>query len=126
VTAPLAVTGNIGALISFSVTASDPDGDAIASLTAAPLPSGATFTPGAGNTSGAFSWTPGSTQAGDHAVIFTASNSQSGSATTHIQVNANRPPDLTVPASIFGAEGVSMSVPISATDPDGDHVTLGA
>jgi hypothetical protein len=128
VTAPAVITGTVGVPISFSVTASDPDGDAIASLTAAPLPAGATFTPNAGNTSGAFEWTPGVSQVGDHIVTFTAANDRSGNATTRIEVadTSNRPPVLTVPASIFGAEGVSMSVAIAATDPDGDHVTLGA
>jgi PKD repeat protein len=127
VTAPATVTANVGALLSFSVTASDPDGDAIASLTAAPLPAGATFTASGAMTSGGFDWTPSSQQVGGHAVIFTASNGLSGSATTNIQVSfLNRPPVLTVPASVFGAEGVFISLTITASDPDGDRVMLGA
>ena len=41
-----------GAALSFVVTASDPDGQAIASLTASPQPPGSSFTPNATNTSG--------------------------------------------------------------------------
>jgi PKD repeat protein len=127
VTAPATVTGNVGVLISFSVTVLDPDGDAILSLTAAPLPAGAAFTSNGAKTSGTFNWTPGPLQVGGHAVTFTASNGLTGSATTSIEVNgANSPPVLTVPASVFGAEGVFISLQIAATDPDGDHVTLGA
>jgi hypothetical protein len=221
VTAPATVAGLAGTPVSFSVTASDPDGDAIASLTATPLPAGATFTPNGTNKSGAFLWTPGASQTGNFDVTFTASNDRTGSATTRIQVaspnrppviapvvdmsvnegatadqvlhgsdpdgdplnfglasgpafasvtaidgvsgnlhlapgfsdagsytatvqstdgrggtatasltvvvsNTNRQPTLTVPAGVFGAEGVSFSIGVSATDPDGDHVRLGA
>ena len=129
VSAPAQVNGTAGQAIAFSATASDPEGDAIASFTAAPLPSGAAFTANATNTSGAFQWTPGLDQAGDYTVIFTAVNDLTGQATTRITVApapANRPPVLSAPASVFGAEGVAIAVTITATDPDGDHVTLGA
>ena len=127
VTAPASVSGLAGTPISFLVTAADPDGDPIASLTAAPLPAGAAFAPNGSNTSGTFDWRPDFSQAGDYAVTFTASNALSGSATTAIHVgSSNRPPVLSVPAGVFGAEGVLISLPIAASDPDGDHVTLGA
>src|SRR4029077_10219384 len=47
-----------GATLSFSVTASDPDGDAITSLSATDLPAGATFSPNGSNTAGTFNLTP--------------------------------------------------------------------
>ena len=126
VMAPATVGGIDGALISFSVAASDPDGDAVTSLTAAPLPAGATFTSNPSRTSGTFNWTPGVSQVGIHIVTFTASNGLSGSAATTIQVDhVNRPPVLATPAIVFGAEGVLISLGISASDPDGDHVALG-
>src|SRR6185369_1189271 len=81
VTAPATQSAASNTLLTFTVTAADPDGDAIASLTAAPLPAGATFTAGAGNTSGTFSWTPTNAQAGSYNVTFTASNALSGTAT---------------------------------------------
>lgn len=126
VTAPGSVVGSSGAPISFQVTATDPDGGTIVSLTAAPLPSGATFNANASNTSGAFAWTPGALQTGSYMVTFTASNGLSGFATTTIVVSGgNRPPMLSAPAGIFGAEGVLIAFAVQATDPDGDHVTLG-
>jgi PKD repeat protein len=126
VTAPAEMAVNPGSLLSFQVTASDPDGDVIASLTASPLPEGATFVPTAGNTSGDFAWTPNSGQAGTHVVVFTATNGRSGSAATTITVGGgNLPPILSAPASAFGAEGVVIAFEVSATDPEGAHVTLG-
>ena len=41
---PATASGDENTLITFTVTAVDSDGDAITSLTAAPLPAGATFT----------------------------------------------------------------------------------
>src|SRR5439155_19821031 len=63
VTAPKAVSGAEGSEITFSISANDPDGPAISSLTAdfSGLPTGnkATFTPGSSDTGGVFRWTPG-------------------------------------------------------------------
>src|SRR5204863_9135009 len=59
VTAPTTVNGTAGTAINFNVTAADPDGQVIASLTQVGKPAAATFTlNGSGNTSGAFPWTP--------------------------------------------------------------------
>src|SRR5258705_7112093 len=127
VTAPGVESGTGATLITFTVSAADPDGDAIASLTAAssPATTGSTFTAGAGNTSGTFSWTPTSTQAGTYTVTFTASNALSGSAATTITVgNQNQNPVVTSPASQTTDEGVLLTFAVTATDADGDHVTL--
>jgi hypothetical protein len=100
VTAPSTASVLEGSLLWFGVTAADPDGDPIASLTAAPLPSGATFAPNGANTSGTFNWTPDFTQAGTVNVTFTATNARSGNATTQITVtNVDRAPVVTAPAS---------------------------
>jgi len=72
--------------LTVDVTATDPDGDAITTLTASGVPVGATFTPGIGNTSGTLTWTPTVTQAGSYTVTFTATNALSGSAITAITV----------------------------------------
>lgn len=61
-----------GRQLSFIVEATDPDGT-IPSLTAAPLPVGATFTDRADGT-GVFDWTPAIGQAGTYQVTFTASD----------------------------------------------------
>src|SRR5439155_175320 len=84
VSAPVEVSGDENGVITVTVTASDPDADAIASLTAdlTGLPAGnhAVFTPGPGNTTGTMSWTPGFSDGGSYTVTFTASNALSGSA----------------------------------------------
>ncbi len=53
--------------LSFSVSATDPDGDSV-SYSATGLPSGASFV------AGVFTWTPGYDQAGSYPVTFTASD----------------------------------------------------
>ena len=124
VTAPPTVSGSEGTLVSFSVTASDPDGNAITSLTAAPLPTGAVFTPNGSNTSGTFQWTPGFTQSGSYTITFTASNALSGGGSTAITIaNVDRAPSVTAPASASGSEGTLLTFSVTASDPDGDSIT---
>jgi len=128
VTAPASQTVNEGSMLTFTVTAAD--SGTIASLIAAPLPTGATFTTDATHTSGTFTWTPTSTQSGDYDVVFTAANALSGSATTHIHVNdvggGNTAPDVTAPATQSVNEGSQLTFTVTATDANGDHVTLTA
>jgi hypothetical protein len=72
------------------MTVSDPDGDPMTSLTAnlSSLPPGnATFTAGAGNTSGTFSWTPAMTDSGTFGVTFIATNQLVGVGATEIHVD---------------------------------------
>ncbi|MEM2124204.1 MAG: putative Ig domain-containing protein [Methanolinea sp.] len=76
-----------GATLTFSVTASDPDGDTV-TVFASGLPYGATFS---GNT---FSWTPGYDQAGTYTVTFTATDgTESASETVTITVTDASPQD---------------------------------
>lgn len=128
VTAPANQTVNEGTNLTFTVTASD--AEAITALAAAPLPAGATFTANVNYTSGTFSWTPSSSQSGDYNVVFTASNALSGSATTHIHVvdvtEGNTNPDVTAPATESVDEGQMVTFTVTATDVNGDHVTLTA
>src|SRR6185436_19798652 len=84
VTVPANATVAENGLLTVNVTAADPDGNAITSLTATGVPAGATFTPAPGNTSGTLSWTPAFSQAGSYSVTFTASNALPGSGTTAI------------------------------------------
>src|SRR5207247_1135780 len=110
--------------LTVDVTASDPDGEAITSLTAIGLPSGATFTPGAGNLTGALHWTPSNTQSGTHSVTFTASNALTGSSSTLVHViNVDGSPVVTAPATVDAAEGSPLTVDVTASDPDGDAIT---
>src|SRR5687768_6155872 len=105
VVAPATASGAENTLITFTVSASDPDGDAITNLVAAPLPAGATFTKNAANTSGTFSWTPTSTQSGTYKVRRAAWRDLAGSASTAITVNnVDRAPGGVAPAAAAGGE----------------------
>ena len=122
VSAPIAQTACVAQFISFSVTASDPDGDAITSLTAtgSAITVGGTFTSGAANTSGTFSWTP--PVPGSFAVTFTASNTLSGSASTAISVGCGVPPIVGAPAAVSGPEGSPITFTVTATEVDGPPI----
>jgi PKD repeat protein len=122
--APATATVAEGSPLTVNVTASDPDGEAISSLTATGVPSGATFTAGPGNTSGTLTWTPGFTQAGSYTVTFTAANALSGSASTVITVgNSDAPPTVAAPATAGVSENQALTVNVSAGDPDGDAIS---
>ncbi|HEX7078490.1 MAG TPA: Ig-like domain-containing protein [Candidatus Eisenbacteria bacterium] len=124
VQAPANVTARVFESTTFQVYATDPDGDAIASLTASGLPFGATFSANGSNTAGTFSWTPTFTSYGSYTVVFTASNSLSGSASTFVLVpQIDRAPLVNVPPSAFGTEGSLLTICATAYDPDGDAIT---
>src|SRR6185503_7870406 len=62
-----------------------------------------------------------------YAVTFTATNTLSGSASTAITVgNQNQNPIVTAPATASVNEGSLLTFVVSATDADGDDVTLSA
>ena len=123
VTAPATASATENQTLTVNVTASDPDGDPITSLTASGLPAGATFTAGPGNTTGTLSWTPGFDQAGSYTVTFTAANALNGGASTAITVsNVDRAPVASAPATAAGVEGSPLTVNLTASDPDGDAI----
>ncbi len=128
VTAPASAAATEGQLVTVTVTAADPDHDAITSLTAdlSALPAGndAVFTPAADNLSGTLTWTPGFDAApGPYSVMFTATNAASGSATSGIAVaNVDRAPIVTAPALVTGAEISLITIAVAASDPDGDPI----
>src|SRR5213075_1419157 len=124
VTAPASYSASENTPVVVNITASDPDGDPISSLTTSGLPSGAIFTPGGGNTSAQLTWTPSYTQAGTYTVTFTAANGLSGSSSTEITIaNVDRPPTLATGGTVNGGENVPLTTGVSATDPDGDAIT---
>ena len=93
VIAPALKTVARGQTVTFTVTASDPDGEAIKSLTmkTSKFPKGATptFTVSADKKSGVFSWTvPATTKLSTYGVTFTATSSTAGAAKTSIVVIA--------------------------------------
>jgi hypothetical protein len=128
VSAPANISGTENQTLSFTVSASDPDGEAIAALTAdlSGLPAGnnATFVPASGNTSGTFTWTPSYSHSGTWMVVFRASNARTGSASTSIAIaNVDRLPTLAAPVRAGGKEGSSINFTVTASDPDGQAIS---
>ncbi len=130
VTVAATATVNENQQLSLPVTASDPDGDAINSLTATltGLPAGhnAAFTPNGSNTGGTLTWTPTYADGSitPYSVSFTATNSQPGSASSAITVvNVDRAPVVTVAPATGGNEATLISFTVTASDPDGDVIT---
>jgi uncharacterized protein (TIGR03437 family) len=87
-TAPAEASGTPGSSIRFTVTAADPQGLDV-SLSAAGLPSGATFDPAAG----VLQWTPSDSDLGMHSLTITASNTLGAStaATVKLYVDSGLP-----------------------------------
>ncbi len=115
-----------GNLLTFTLTASDPDGDGL-TLSASNVPTGASFSP----SSQVFSWTPDYGDAGDYTVTFTVTDKgsppESDSETVTITVgNVNRPPVLNPIGAKSVDEGNLLTFTVTASDPDGDGLTLSA
>ena len=112
-----------GTLLTFTASATDPDSDPV-TITAAPLPSGATFD---GTT---FSWTPDydASASSPYLVTFTASDGDlTDEEIVEITVtNTNRAPVLAAIGAQFTAEGTLLTFTASAVDPDTDPVTITA
>ena len=122
-----AKTVNEGVLLTFTATATDPDGNAL-TFSAGSLPTGATLTP-----AGAFSWTPSFTQGQTtpYSVTITVTDNGSPAAsdfeTFTITVgNVNRPPVLAPIGAKTGTEGQPLTFTATATDPDGNALTFSA
>ena len=128
VNAPAEVLGGGGQPVSFAVTASDPDGQAIgslqANLTALPADNPGTFTPGANNTGGTFTWTPRAQDTGTFIVTVTASNALAGSRATSLRIGvSDTPPDVVAAATADASENAPFSLTVTASDPNGEAIT---
>jgi len=103
-----------GQLLSFTVSAKDPDGNSL-TFSAAPLPTGATL---AGQT---FSWTPSLTQAGTYPVTFSVSDgSLTDSETITMTVLDDvSPPSVTITSPLSGGtvpRNTTVTITASASD----------
>ncbi len=110
-------TVNEQATLSFTISATDPDGDQL-TYTAANLPDGASFS----SSTRTFTWAPTVDQSGNYTVLFTASDGKTSgvdSANVIISVgNVNRPPALDPIADQSVAEGSTLAFSVVAADPD--------
>lgn len=106
--------------VSFAVIASDPEGRTL-SYSAPNLPPGITIDSGTGLVSGTLAYNA----SGTHNVQILVSNGLAVTTRTFTwQVtNVNRPPVVTNPGPQNSAEGATLSLPISASDPDGQALT---
>ncbi|MDP8239961.1 MAG: Ig-like domain-containing protein [Candidatus Hatepunaea meridiana] len=116
--------------LSFSVTASDPDDEDELTLDAYSddLPDGWDFTDN-DDGSGDFVWTPGYNDEGSYTLILTVSDEEFDvDAEVRITVGGeNFPPEWDdIPESRVTNEGNELSFRITASDPDGDRITLDA
>jgi len=113
-----------GTLLSFTVAASDPDGDPL-KYSASNLPAGATFNA----STHIFSWQPSYTQAGTYSnIVFSVSDGQLNSSVSIsiTVVNVNRSPVLNPIGDKSVTAGSALTFTISASDPDGDKLTYTA
>ena len=117
-----------GVLLSFAVSASDPDGD-FPLLSAAPLPAEAILTDN-GDGTGSFDWTPGFSSAGNHIIAFYATDAgyptvvDSETITITVGEAGNQAPEFLTIAAQNSPEGSPVNFVVTANDPDGDIPTL--
>lgn len=116
--ATVPTTAEVGQNLAMSVSASDPDGDALT----------VTWTLGDGNQRQGTNIQHSYSAEGSFIVTITVSDGRGGEATTVLNVNVSQPDNrqpeisaLTVPSSANAGEAVAFAV--TATDPDGDPLT---
>ena len=110
--------------LTFTVSASDNDGDAL-TYSANNLPSGATFNAA----TRAFSWTPDNSHNGSHTTTFNVTDTNSGTDSEAVSITVtsiNQPPVLSIIGNKSIAENSSLTFTVSASDSDGDALTYSA
>ena len=118
-----------GASLTIGLSATDADGDTLV-LSASGLPAFASLTDN-GDGTGSISVNPGFTDAGIHTITVTLTDNGdptlSDAETLTLTVNnANRSPVLESINVPLVNEGDSVTVPVVATDPDGDNLSFSA
>ena len=112
-----------GSTLSFTLSASDPEGDVLA-YAASNLPAGASLDA----KTGLFSWTPGYNQSGEYSIVFAVSDGQlTTESLLNISVlNVNRLPVFQSLGDKSVAEGDLLIFSVYANDPDQEPVTMSA
>jgi hypothetical protein len=110
-------------VVSFSITSNDPDSDSL-TFTATGLPPGISINPATGVISGHLPYN----SAGLYPVVVTVSDGSLSAAAPFLWTvtDVNTVPVITQPADKLNAEGNVVSVPVVATDADGDTLTFSA
>jgi hypothetical protein len=111
-------TATEGVPLTFTVSASDPEGKA-PTLTTSTLPTGATFADNTDGT-GTFDWTPDYTQSGAHFVTFYATDDSLAVDSEVVQIDVtevgNQEPILAPIGNKSCTEGFLLTFGVSATD----------
>lgn len=124
ITVPTAWTATENAPLAVSVAVSDLELDPIETLTATPLPEGATFSVSPDRHSGTLAWTPVCFQAGEYTITFTAYSGLTSTAMLHLTIQATDCPPLVQAAPDAGvAEGQMLEMEVTASDREGDPIT---
>ncbi|MGE3541848.1 MAG: Ig-like domain-containing protein [Candidatus Tectimicrobiota bacterium] len=129
VLAPIdAQRGQENQLLTFVLSATDPDEGDQLTFSTIDLPSGAVLDDH-GNGSATFSWTPGFTQAGNYPVRFIVTDNGSPNESAFVDVmitigDVNRPPVLDRIGNLTVDEGQVLLVPITSRDPDQHGLVL--
>jgi len=115
-----------GALLSFTISATDTDSDPL-TYSASNLPTGAGFN----TATKTFSWSPGFSQSGTYSVTFTVSDgnltdAETVSITVSDSTVGNLPPVLNSIGTKTIGEGSQLSFTINGSDPDNDAISFSA
>jgi hypothetical protein len=129
ITAPTAANGSEGASFSVSGSATDPDAEnvTLSQTNNAPFLTASSSNGPSLNPSLTLTGTPAAGQAGNYTVNWSALDASAGTAmaATAVSIGAgNAAPAITAPPTASGEENTLFTVAASATDPDGDNVTL--
>jgi hypothetical protein len=120
---------NEGESLDFDVSAYDPDGDGLG-FSGGDLPPGAQLTDDGVGTAH-FSWTPDYGTAGNYRVIIIVTDDGVPAESDHEEIiltvgDVNRPPVLEPIGDRLLDEGESLTIVLSASDPDGDGMIFSA
>jgi hypothetical protein len=125
-TVPGSQTVDEGVLLSFTISATDADGQPLF-FRASGLPAGSTFRDLHNNTA-SFTWTPDFTQAGLYGPTFIADDTFGGVVSKGVPItvrNVNQAPVLDPIGDRSVERGSTMNIFVSGSDPDDDAMVFG-
>ncbi|MCA9221807.1 MAG: hypothetical protein KDA71_15860, partial [Planctomycetales bacterium] len=107
-------------LYSYQVTAVDPDGDVVNFSLAGNTPAGMTI-----NAAGLITWTPMTSDSGDHLINVAATDSIGATSTQGflLAVKVNGPPRILSAPVTNATAGATYRYSVRASDPDGDPLS---